>query len=222
MILSNADMSNSFELEEGKVNTLVMENPLFYRNTVINMREQLNGGDEKFFLLNNGKKEDFGKNTELITDIFALKFDTKQINGKIMQAVSAETAFSEDEIFDIVTRLNTFASSLASKMNFSVSFKEMTDINGILKLFDFFLETADLSFYEKITEYTDVCASLLGKKLFVFLNLKSALSDMEIEEFFKNAEYKKLRILLLENKTDGKIFNNEKVTVIDRDLCEIT
>lgn len=222
MTLSNFEFSNSLEFKEGRINTLVMENPVFYRNTVLKMKEQINGGNEEFFLYKNGQKEDFVKNTELITDIFGLKFDTKPLNTKIIQALKDETDLADDETFEIITKLNMFASELANKLAFDVSFKELTDLKEVIKLFEFFLDVETLNFCEKITEYMDVISSFSNKKLFVFLNLKSALTEEETEYFIKNAVYKKYSVLLLENKAQERIWENEKLTVIDRDLCEIT
>lgn len=222
MTLSYFEFSNSLEFKEGRINTLVMENPVFYRNTVLKMKEQINGGNEEFFLYKNGQKEDFVKNTELITDIFGLKFDTKPLNTKIIQALKDETDLADDETFEIITKLNMFASELANKLAFDVSFKELTDLKEVIKLFEFFLDVETLNFCEKITEYMDVISSFSNKKLFVFLNLKSALTEEETEYFIKNAVYKKYSVLLLENKAQERIWENEKLTVIDRDLCEIT
>ncbi len=69
--------------------------------------------------------------------------------------------------------------------------------------------------------YLTVGAPFRGKRLFILLNLKSALTTEEQSEFFKLMSYKKINVLLIENKVSERCAENEKIRIIDSDLCAI-
>ena len=62
------------------------------------------------------------------------------------------------------------------------------------------------SFSEKIIQYMKIMSELMGKKLLVFVNIRSDLEKDQIQELMKNAVY---------NEKDKKYY------IIDKDGCEI-
>ena len=87
-----------------------------------------------------------------------------------------------------------------------------------------YLSVADgnFGFCERIAEYVGLVERLFRKRLFVLLNLKSALTREEQAEFFKAVSYKKLFLLLVENRYSERCGENEKIRIIDEDLCELS
>lgn len=221
MILSNYCFSDPIVFQEGKVNTLVIENPVAYRNFVSDMIDEIDGLLNTFVLSEDGRILEFSKNVCLITDLFRMDSDTKSINNKILQIITEEVPMTPFDTGKLITELNMFASELSSKMVFDVSFNEVCDLSGILKLFGFSLDMEGLSLPEKTAEYISFSANSFKKKLFVILNLKSIFSEEEQTDFFKIMTYKKIPVLLVETKLYEFCAENEVVRIIDSDLCEL-
>ena len=94
-------------------------------------------------------------------------------------------------------------------------------ISANLKLLDLHIDSEVMTLPERMLEYMKLCRRFFGKKLFVFLNLKSFLSDRELELFYGTVMYEKFDILLVEGTQRGKTCSCERVYIIDSDLCEI-
>lgn len=60
---------------------------------------------------------------------------------------------------------------------------------------------------------------VLGKKLFIFYNLKACLSPEELELFYRSVFYEKLNVLLVEDTQRGIKSFCEDTLVVDKDLC---
>ena len=76
------------------------------------------------------------------------------------------------------------------------------------------------NFLERLVRYMRIVERLLKKKLFVFVNLRSYLSNQQIDELIKEATYQEIQLLLIETCARDCI---EGVTryIIDKDGCEI-
>ena len=55
------------------------------------------------------------------------------------------------------------------------------------------------SFSEKIIQYMKIKSELMGKKLLVFVNIRSDLEKDQIQELMKNAVYNEIALLFIEN-----------------------
>ena len=71
---------------------------------------------------------------------------------------------------------------------------------------------------EKILEYITSNYDLLQKKLIVTINLKEFLTDDEFSEFTKYLSYKKIPLLLFEQRVHNTDDHNRTI-IIDQDLC---
>ena len=64
------------------------------------------------------------------------------------------------------------------------------------------------SFSEKIIQYMKIMSELMGKKLLVFVNIRSDLEKDQIQELMKNAVYNEIALLLkIYNETSRKTKN---------------
>ena len=54
----------------------------------------------------------------------------------------------------------------------------------------------------------------------MFVNIKSFLREEEVKELYKEADYRKVHIILIENTMRDKIIN-ENILIIDKDMCII-
>lgn len=221
MTLSYFDFSSPLEFEENTVNTLIIENPIFYRTFISNILEQMDNNASEFMLSEGNSILDFSKNISVITDMFRIDFDTRTINNKVLQEANevSKTSFDTGKL---ISELNILASKIATGMALDVTFSEISDLSGVLKLFNFVIDSGSLTLGEKIMEYITLSSTFFGKRLFIILNLKSVLSPDEQEDFFKMLCYKKINVLLIESKQYEFNSAHEKIRIIDKDLCELS
>ena len=221
MTFSCYELQTPLEITENKHATLVIENPIFYRNFIMDLLLQSQNCSSRFTISNGNIVLDASKEVEIITDIFNVSFDSKAIQNKINQLIFEEFNISDYTLAELLNKINEVGASIVSSLNFEVNYMPISDFNGILKLLGFYIETENLSLPEKIMEYIGFLNLYCGKKLFIILNLKSALTQEEFFEFVKLLRYKKINILLIENQKGEIVEENENVRIIDNDLCEI-
>ena len=82
------------------------------------------------------------------------------------------------------------------------------------------MEGGKYSFSEKLAQYMKIMSELLGKKLLIFVNIRSYLENDQIRELMKNAVYNEISLLFIEN-TQRDFSKDEKYYIIDKDSCEI-
>ena len=76
----------------------------------------------------------------------------------------------------------------------------------------------EIGILARLLQYIDLCNSILGIKVFIFYGLSNLFTEDELKQFLKEASYKKIYIVMLENSVKDW-FGNEKIIVLDKDLC---
>lgn len=217
MMLAHPLLENPIEIKEGKIYILVIENPIAMRNTVCMFKEY----DSRIVLSEDFQPVDIEKNIEFMDNIFGINFDSKSISAKIDAELENLSLEYPTETTEIVSLLNDFGAFLTTNVDFPVKFSFVQETSKLIKMLNFGVDTEDISMPEKILLYMELCRRFFRKKLFVFLNLKHFLSKEELVLFYKNIEYEKFCVLLLESTVGKNIAKSEEVLIIDDDLCII-
>lgn len=210
-------LEKAINIKEGEIVTLVIENPFELRNTVNGI---MNSAPE-LVLSENFSPIEISKYAEFITDIFAVDFTSKKILTKI--ADEAED-FSEDfpnETLSLLNALNNYGELISEKFDYPIKFSFAENAEKLIKLLNFTVDDENIPFPENLLTYMDLCRNFLGKKLFIFLNFKSFVSDSEFQLFCQNIAYENFRVMTLEAYDCGKASENEKKIIVDNDLCVI-
>lgn len=222
MMLSLYDWSEPIRFPENQIQVLVIEHHRHFRRILELFLHGLHGEevelhltDTKLHLL------PFHKNVELIFNPFKMGFQNKKLIGRLQEELTASAQDLEEETALLLSQLNAFAGRLALDSVYPLSFSGMQSVSQLIKSLDFSVDSKDLSVPEQILEYMKLCRELLGKRLFVFVNLKCFLDAEELERFYQSVFYEKYSLLLLES-AQGKYISGETVRIIDDDLCEIS
>ena len=75
-------------------------------------------------------------------------------------------------------------------------------------------------FVELVTDYMAMMADLTGIKLFVFINLRSLITEDELGRLRHNLNNHQIDVLLVESLDRGVIDGVSRI-VVDEDVCEI-
>lgn len=208
-------LEKSVDIKEGEYLTLVIENPIALRNTVHWFKNET----PELVLSENFTPIDIGKNTEFIDNIFELNFSAKHLISNINDEAEAVAEEYQSETLSLLGALNNYASLITAKLDYPVDFTLISNVEKVMKLFNFSVHTDNVPLPEALLTYMELCRDFLKKKLFVLLNFKGFVSDEEFSAFRKGIEYEKFCVIFLEAFDCSRSCELERKIIIDNDLC---
>ncbi|MEG2562030.1 MAG: type II-A CRISPR-associated protein Csn2 [Clostridia bacterium] len=160
----------------------------------------------------------------MASDFFALSINNKKIVTKLLKRF-VESANDDMQVAEnyqeICSKMMQLASKFEDMVDFQITYDESFSIEDIIKLLNVkFEEKAFDSVLDKLIDFVSVASEFSICEIIVFVNIKSYLSEAELKELYKCAQYKKVNLFLLENCNKTKI-EGEKIVIIDEDKCEI-
>ena len=219
MKLANSKFFETLDFEKGS-QTLVVENVELLRTIILQLKFQINNKIGDFILSDNDAILDISKNILLITDVFEISGLSKQLKNKLQQYV--ESSYDNDALFqDVYDKLIEFGNDLINSVPYPLCFSQSLTKIDIIKMLDIQLEHNYSSLLEELIDYIDIFSQIIKTKLFVFVSLRSFLTDEEFNNFMKIMDYKGIRVLLIERYLLLDTGTNNNVHIIDKDLCVI-
>lgn len=209
-------------LSENKVNVVVIENPLFYRNFILDLQDCLLGKNEKFVLSDNDRELNLGKSLYVIFSVFNIEINSHKIISQLYESLD-NIAHTDEFIYDtnsFEADLATYAVKLLQKSDLPLTFNENIDLVSIFKALNIRFDEEGNSIVDKLAAFIELAKAFLKIKILCFINAKSFLTAEELKLLYKAAEYHKMQLLFIENKEYDR-FSCEKYIIIDLDLCEI-
>ena len=196
MKLANSKFFETLEFECGS-QTLVVENVELLRTIILQLKFQINNKIGDFILSDNDAILDISKNIILITDVFEISGLSKQLKNKLQQYV--ESSYDNDDLYqDVYQKLIEFGNDLTNSSPYPLCFNQEISKFDIIKLLDIQFEHNYSSLLEEVIDYIDIFSQIIKTKLFVFVSLRSFLTDEEFNNFMKIMDYKGIRVLLIE------------------------
>lgn len=221
MKLTHEIFSKAILFEENIINVLVIERPSLFLKMLEDLWEQCRGEDGKFILSRNDSIVDIAGNMELITDIFNIDINSKKILNRIFKNI--ETEIINDYYMELQELNNIIIGNMAKFVrgqHLPLEFTEKVSIANLLKLVDLKIAESYENRMELLVNYIDIISQLFPVKLFILVNLKTFFDTNELSEFYKDINYKKLNVLLIEQHITEKL-EGERYRIIDADLCEL-
>lgn len=226
MKISIFSLENVLNFDESNIQVLEIERPSLFRSVVYSFNQLQNGevGTEQIVLEDKDEILEIPKHTMMIFDVFNFDFNRSLILKNLYGLIEQDIIMDEDlksQIQDIALRLNALVAETTLEYNFSLAYKNVISISEMLKLIR-------LKF--NINEYTDptdnihaimeIVSSLKICKILVLVNCKCYFDEVEIQELYKSAIYKKINLLLLEPNHNPRIIKYEKKLYIDGNYDE--
>lgn len=221
MKLVYTTLQSKIESESGMFNSIIVENQNYYYQLVRDLKLQMDGKEGGWVLSEKDKPLVISKNVELFIDYFDINCNHKTIITKIISAL--EKTASDNEYIDATLQL--LADVERYIYNLSEDYEIMIDCDKVT--ISQLLKAMGISVYidsEELTEvlytYMQIFRQFVGDRLFVFVNMRSYVSNIQFDEFIKTIINHGYQAIFLENK-EYPILENERRLIIDEDLCEI-
>ena len=157
-----------------------------------------------------------------VTDPFDLPWEERSLLSDLQETV--EEAYAADDqarrkIDEAAHYLREEVSCLGLRLQSDYEFALEWDLGRFLKAFDFSVDgdPAD-SLLENLIKFVKFASDIQCHQVVLFMNLKSFLEKNELEEFYREAFFCDLNILLLESAPDDEFYAQERKTTIDQDF----
>lgn len=223
MKLVYSDVEYAFELEENKVNIIILEDPKIFRQWIAGLQLQLAGGEGKLILSDQGKELSIAQYMDLITDIFMLEINSRKVLNKLYAELSdisvdghmsEKTHMLEKDILAYLHELTTLSS-------YPIEYSLDAPIAGLFKWMDLRLDDEEGDAFIKLDTYVRTMGEMFSLKCFVMINLKAFFRAEEITQLYQSAFYQKANLILLENRPPDYHLPEEVWYILDKDHCEI-
>lgn len=222
MKLAHVDMERVIELDCRKTTEWIIESPALFQKYVHLLSSQADGEEGEFVLSDDEAILDISKYMEVVVNPFTLDFEDRRIQKKLYSQLQ-KIAYGE-EMFMNTQRMNADLQSYIFRLEnicgYDIEIDTAMDVQLVFKALGVKMEGGEYDFSEKLVQYMKIMAELMGKKVFVFINIRSYLENEQIQELVKNAVYNEISLLFIENIQRG-FSEIENYYIIDRDGCEV-
>lgn len=222
MKLVYTELHNSMDIKPGQPCEWIIESPQFFTEVVKGLLNQKNGMEGKFTLSDADKILDVSKNIEIVVNPLAVDINDKRIINKLYMQLT-EMAYSESfyvKTQEIVKKIYEYMFELEHESSHILSVSEEMDLNMLFKAAGIKYEVFGDDFLDTICRYMKIVREVLGIKLIVCVNLRSYLTDEQMNMLIDDINYGELGLLLIENQ-ERSCLRNVRRCIIDKDLCEI-
>ena len=180
----------------------IIESPESFSGYVLELSTQIDGNEGQFVLSDKNKELDLAKKAELIFNPFTVDINERKILNKLYMELSDLS--KEEEMYiktvELLRHLQEYMLELEQCTEYILEFDQETDMSALLKAVNIHYETRDMDFMERLVQYMKVLAVVVGIKVFMFVNLRSYLTDHQMQEVMKEMKYQNIKGLFIESQ----------------------
>ena len=222
MKLVYTELEKQLVFQENTVQVVVVENKPLFRKMLDDFNKQVEGKEGGFTLSADNKILRLDKEAALVLNPFNLEINSRKALTGLYNELG-KLGINEENYLKtckIKGQIAEYAYDLLSRVDYALEFQDDFCLQNLFKALEVQFEAGDGDFLEQIVAYMDVCCKFQKVKVLAFANLKTYVTDVELQELYKEAFYRKLHLLLLENSV-GEALENEVASIVDADLCLI-
>lgn len=220
MILCYPQMETVLDFTSGKIPTLVIENPAFLRQFMMELYAQTEGEEGSFVLSDKGKNLEISAWIEVMDHCLNFQLNTKSLLGKIQTAL--ERTAVNDLFFlktiELLQSVEQYMDELAFTYDCDLVYQRCTAA-GLIKAMSVHIRDAYDDPLERLLDYMELVREFDQDKLFVLLHLRSYFTEEQTARFLKTVVDHGYRVLLVDSQDYEKLPEENRIT-IDKDLCE--
>ena len=223
MKLAHLNREMVVDWPENRVPVLAVESPARFRRAVGELIAQAEGEAGGFVLSRDMQPLELGKYCEVITDPLRVELNDRAAQAALSrwakaQAVSAERFLCTQQV---CRQVLSWAGEIALESEEPLLLADELDWAQLLKLCGLRFDDRTEDLPERLLRRMRIAQSFLRRECFIFVHLKRYLSQAELNALYREAFYRKLRMLLVENPCPAIDSTYETAWIIDRDDCEI-
>ena len=222
MKLVHSELSGELLKDKTIFTEWIIESPELFARYLQELYGQYAKCEGKFVLSQDIKELDISKYVEIITDPFAVDLNGRKIINKLYTELNelSKTEMMYTKTLQLAQHIQEYLLDLESNTNHILQFNSEMDVTGLLKTMDVKIEDYTEKFSERLVCYIKNVIGVLSVKVFVFINLRSYLTDNQMEELIQEITYQEVHALFIENQERTCLKGGIRY-IIDKDGCEI-
>lgn len=218
-------LDNPMELEAGECSTLEVQSSTLFARLARSMLSGEGRYAEEPYSIWDGDAELKPKDALLVIDNpLQLPWDERGLMGTIIKRMEREYLEDEDlrkAVEDYQRSINSALMALGLGMNADLGFSQEWDFKRYLKFAGFGVSYQEgKSFLDNLLNFLSLALDAGEKRTFVFVNLKTFLSENDFMLFLDQVFFQKTSVLLLENRRDEHYHEHERKKVVDLHFIE--
>lgn len=213
------EIDHVFECAGNKSCSIVIENQQVFYRIVLDLFQQIQGHEGLAVLSEENKVLSFAKYGELHSQFVPFDMNPKNLITKInarMQHLAVEE-FHYVKTKELLSEWESHLMDLSMEMIGNFVFNKISP-EVLIKSAGICIDDLQESLGEKLLDYFEVVQEYDAKKLFILVNLRSFMSDEEMEKFLESVLARKIQLLLLES-SEHQVLEAEQRYIVDADLC---
>lgn len=220
MILRHEKFDYEIKLEG--ISTLVIENIELFRIVVEDINKERLKEINGFKLYNENYEEiDINKNIVLIDNLMLLDLNEKIILNSLYKDIKEEVMVNCYKEFDMLEKnINKFIKNAIFNNNYNLIYDCSLNIEDLLKISNLKFNQED-NIIDKFLSYLNLIKDYLKIKNIILINSRNYFTDEEYKNLFEEVKRKDISLLFIENYNNRVSFSNEKLYIIDSNLCEL-
>lgn len=214
------EIEGYFDLNAPKIHTLIIENPLFFREILSDFYAQTAGETGRGILSISNSPVDMSAYLEILDSFVPFHPSKRSLISRLIASLEREAVSPEhyEKTMQLLRDTEVYLDDLAFGLPCNIVFSKL-NVGAIIKGTAPEIESeGDLC--EQVLDYFELVRELDRDKLFVTVNFRAYISDLEFSLFAKSVLTHGYRILMLESFSKEKIPFEDRL-IIDEDLCEI-
>ena len=222
MKLVYTELEQQLVFQENKVNVLVIEQKELFRRMIQELDKQISGEEGGFVLSDNNKTMKIDKEICLILNPFALDINSRKALTGLYNELG-KLGLNEENYLKTCSlkgQIAEYIYCLLNQVDYALRFQDDFNLQSLFKALEVEFEAGEENFLEGLVYFMDVCSKFQKVKILAFVNLKTYLTNDELQNFYKEAFFRKMNLLLLENSV-GQELAEEVVCIVDGDLCVV-
>ena len=219
--VSHVHIETDLVLSDEAVQILVVENADEFYNIVSELYNQFDGEDGNFVFKLKDEVVSAEKNGIMICNPFHFDYNDKKIISLLYKVLEKESLGDAlPQYNEVVSSMIKYLEEISSNVPFKLSYNEPQPAE-IMKVCGLKIESSYDTLLEKIICFINALIELKKCEFFVFVNLKSVLSDEKLLNLYSHCKNEKVGLLLIESSIIRNLLPEERAVVITEDLCEI-
>lgn len=221
MKLVHTELGLDIHLDEVRPSIVTIENIERFTELINELRCQFEGEPGGFVLSEREKNLTISKYSTLVINPFSVSCNEPKILKKVYSELTdAALSTYAESVAEMNAHIITCLDQLVGGMHYPLRFDLEMDISGLLKLYGVKLDETDTDLLTRLTDYIKFSHRILGVMLFIFVGIKSYLSNDQLRFLYHEMENEKALFLDFESRYIDKMAE-ELHTLIDKDWCFI-
>lgn len=215
-------IDNELILEDNKILNIEIYNKKFFYRFIKDLNLIENGNNIEEITAFNKQNEEITltNKIEILSDFLDFDLYNKKYSSDFPKYIVKNSEEKNiDKIVKEYSKVYDSISNIVNLLDIPITIKNDFDFESIIKSFKFEVNFSD-DLLNNLTDLLEIKLSLSKEKIYVFINLKSYLSNEDLLEFYKYICSKNINSIFIDTSKYEDFNNYVNKIIIDTDLDE--